>query len=112
MAANTRALNIDASLVEIRPLSVGRLGPDDSYRKMVRQPVTTVRRIGNWMKTLALSRSFKPSTRHRHRPQATAKAGANASFLQRTTVNWRVRHSVIVFVMLDGRFPSRRFLNR
>jgi len=30
-----------------------------------------------------------------------------SSFLQRTKV--MVRHSVIVFVILDGRFPLRRF---
>jgi len=32
-----------------------------------------------------------------------------SSFLQRTKVIVMVRHSVIVFVILDGRFPLRRF---
>src|SRR5690348_13730472 len=51
----TRARStLNASPCRIRPLWVGRLAADDSHRKMLRQPVRPVRRIGNWMKTLAV----------------------------------------------------------
>jgi hypothetical protein len=92
MAATVRTLDIDASLVETRPLLVGRLAADDSYRKMARQPVRAIRRIGNWMKTLAVFSRVEVSTRHRHEPQASPAATIFAAHQG----NWRVRHSVIV----------------